>query len=150
MALSGYMEIDGNRRLVTFGSNKSLSCGPGIGSLAECYENHLQVEDIIRTPIKNGELEMLRRGKTRKAVGVGLLACALIAWFSVIKGRASVLEASKTALACDGKRHIIRAVDAVTAANDYNSLNAVAALSAAEVWAVGNFQRFSDAADTTM
>jgi hypothetical protein len=120
------------------------------GSLAECYKNHLQVEDIIRTPIKTGELEMLQRGKTRKAVGAGLLACALIAWFSVIKGRASVLEASKTALACDGKWHIIRAVDAVTAANDYNSLNAVAVLSATEVWAVGNFHRFSDAADKTL
>jgi hypothetical protein len=36
------------------GGHKSLSCGPGLGSLAECYENHLQVEDIIRTDKERG------------------------------------------------------------------------------------------------
>jgi hypothetical protein len=89
-------------------------------------------------------------------ISAALLVCASIAGSYVITARArtSILETEspdqKTSSTCDGKWHIVPAVDAVTAANDYNSLNGVAALSATNVWAVGNFHRFSDAADKTL
>jgi hypothetical protein len=86
--------------------------------------------------------------KLNRTVRAVLLACALVAGSNAITAATSVLE--NPTRACDGKWHLIPAVDAVTNANDYNALNAIAALSATDVWAVGNFHRFSDAADKTL
>jgi hypothetical protein len=99
-------------------------------------------------------LAMPRGMKTWRAVAI--LVCAFVARSRgiAVGGQGSVLESDSaehtTPAPCDGKWHKIPAVDAVTAANDYNSLNAIAALSATDVWAVGNFHRFSDAADKTL
>jgi hypothetical protein len=93
-----------------------------------------------------------RNVKVWSALPAPLLICALIAGSNVITASSLIsdLETRTTSFACDGEWQIVPAVDAVTRTNDYNSLNAVGALSATDVWAVGNFHRFSDAADKTL
>src|ERR1700680_1706206 len=92
-----------------------------------------------------------RNVKVWSALPAPLLICTLIAGSNVITASSLIsdLETRTTSFACDGEWQIVPAVDAVTRTNDYNSLNAVGALSATDVWAVGNFHRFSDAADKT-
>jgi hypothetical protein len=97
--------------------------------------------------MKNRVVAMQRRVKTCRAVSAALLVCALIVGTSAVEAESA---GHMTPSPCDGKWRIVPAVDAVTQANDYNSLNAVAALSETDVWAVGNFHRFSEAADKTL
>jgi len=46
-------------------------------------------------------------------------------------------------LTCDGQWHTVRAVDVTKDYGDFNSLNAVAALSSTDVWAVGQFRIYA-------
>src|SRR5579872_435569 len=94
---------------------------------------------------EDGEVGMSwTENKMWNAIPIVLLAYLLV----VLTASARVSDLENPT--CDGRWHIIPAVDAVTNANDYNSLNAVAARSATDVWAVGNFHSFSDAADKTL
>jgi len=62
---------------------------------------------------------------------------ALIPSFSTL---AVVREVSAV---CDGRWHTVPAVDVTRQVGDFNSLNAVAALSSTDVWAVGQWRRFA-------
>jgi hypothetical protein len=69
-----------------------------------------------------------------------LLSCVLMGGNAYAKAGAS----------CDGKWHAMATPNATTQANDYNSLDAVTALSAADIWAVGIFNRFTQSGYKTL
>src|SRR5262245_24452587 len=52
-------------------------------------------------------------------------------------------QAQVSAIVCDGRWHTVPAVDVTHQLGDFNSLNAVAALSSTDVWAVGQWQHFA-------
>jgi hypothetical protein len=57
---------------------------------------------------------------------------------------------AKVGVSCDGQWHAMATPNAATQANDYNSLDAVTALSAADVWAIGNFNQFTQSGYRTL
>ena len=60
-----------------------------------------------------------------------------------VLGAGTPSQAQVSGIICDGRWHTVRAVDVTRQLGDFNSLNAVAALSSTDVWAVGQWQRFS-------
>ena len=84
--------------------------------------------------------------------GAILLGCALMSGTADARAVRSSDEqpATRAAISCDGKWHALATANAATQANDYNSLDAVAALSGTDVWAVGEFDRFSQSGQKTL
>jgi hypothetical protein len=81
-----------------------------------------------------------------------LLGCALLVWIpntNAEEGPSSQSESGAVA-SCDQQWHIMATANAATQANDYNSLDAVAALSPTDVWAVGDFNRFTQSGQQTL
>ena len=77
-----------------------------------------------------------------------LLSCALMlggnADAKTGVGRSGKKPDTRAAVSCDGQWHLMATANPATQANDYNSLDAVTALSTSDVWAVGIFDRFSE------
>jgi hypothetical protein len=82
-----------------------------------------------------------------------LLGCALIAGNAGANAEArpsGERPAAGSDVSCDSQWHITPTANAATQANDYNSLDAVTVLSATDIWAVGNFNRFSQSGQKTL
>src|SRR5437667_45173 len=69
-------------------------------------------------------------------VAVATLALSLL-------GTSTSSQAQVSEIICDGRWHTVPAVDVTRQYGDFNSLNAVAALSSTDVWAVGQWHRFA-------
>jgi hypothetical protein len=60
-----------------------------------------------------------------------------------VLGSGTLSQAQVSEIICDGRWQTIPAVDVTRQLGDFNSLNAVAALSSTDVWAVGQWARFA-------
>ena len=83
-------------------------------------------------------LRKTRRPHLSNTAGVWLAAV-----FATAAPGGSYANVALYPLTCDGQWHTVRVVDATKNYGDFNSLNAVAALSSTDVWAVGQFRVFA-------
>ncbi|HEY2447018.1 MAG TPA: hypothetical protein VGI20_14880 [Rhizomicrobium sp.] len=78
----------------------------------------------------------------RRTPRIGLLSLAGVTGLLIASASASPVD-GVSPLICDGQWHTVRAVDVTKQYGDFNSLNAMAALSSSDVWAVGQFRQFA-------
>ena len=80
--------------------------------------------------------DYLKYAMRSQYVAVAALALAVL-------GASTPSQAQVGGIICDGRWHTVRSVDVTRQVGDFNSLNAVVALSSTDVWAVGQLERFA-------
>jgi len=62
---------------------------------------------------------------------------------ALVISSSALTQTREATLTCDGQWHTVSAVDPAQQLGDFNSLNAVVAISSTDAWAVGQFHRFA-------